>query len=134
MQFVMGNMQRTIRDWRFSRLKKIMENKNKTNFLDSNITARKVIFILAILVCLSPFVTPPIALLLGLIIALFVVYPYLPGYHPWLYKVRHIASLGRVRFTLHLQHHSALHQNPKHYSQDSFRSPLFGILICFRFG
>ena len=38
---------------------------------------KKIIFIVACIFCLSPFVSPPVALLMGLIIALFVGHPYL---------------------------------------------------------
>ena len=40
-------------------------------------TAQKIIFIFAGFLCLFPFVSPPIGLLLGLVIALFVGHPYL---------------------------------------------------------
>ena len=38
---------------------------------------QKIIFIIAGLFCLTPFVSPPVALLMGLIIALFIGHPYL---------------------------------------------------------
>lgn len=46
-------------------------------FLDRAITTRELIFILATVLCLSPFISPPIALLMGLVIAQFVGHPYL---------------------------------------------------------
>ncbi|MGK0385768.1 MAG: putative integral membrane protein (TIGR00698 family) [Patiriisocius sp.] len=49
---------------------------NKINFFDRNIISRKVLFIAAGICCLIPFVSPPVALLLGLIIAQFVGHPY----------------------------------------------------------
>jgi uncharacterized integral membrane protein (TIGR00698 family) len=49
---------------------------NKINFFDRNIISRKVLFIAAGICCLTPFVSPPAALLLGLIIAQFVGHPY----------------------------------------------------------
>ena len=39
-------------------------------------TIRKIIFILTLIFCLSPYVSPPIALLLGIVIAQFVGHPY----------------------------------------------------------
>ncbi len=54
-----------------------MEDKNKPNFLDRSITTREILFILLMIVCLTPLVSPPIALLLGLIVAQFVGHPYL---------------------------------------------------------
>jgi len=47
------------------------------NLLDKSITTRKVIFLLAVVLCLSPLISPPIALLMGLIIAQFIGHPYL---------------------------------------------------------
>ena len=38
---------------------------------------QKIIFIIAGLFCLTPFISPPVALLIGLIIALFIGHPYL---------------------------------------------------------
>ena len=38
---------------------------------------QKIIFIIAGLFCLTPFVSPPVALLMGLIVALFIGHPYL---------------------------------------------------------
>ncbi len=45
--------------------------------LDRSITTREVIFLLAGVFCLSPLITPPIALLMGLVIAQFIGHPYL---------------------------------------------------------
>lgn len=50
---------------------------DKKNLLDRSITTRELIFLLAFVLCLSPFITPPIALLMGLIIAQFIGHPYL---------------------------------------------------------
>ncbi len=44
--------------------------------LDRSITIREVIFFIAIILCLSPYISPPLALLIGLIIALIIGYPY----------------------------------------------------------
>lgn len=60
--------------------------KEERRFLDKSITTRELIFLLALVFCISPGISPPLALLLGLIIAQFV------G-HPWLHlnhKVSHI--------------------------------------------
>lgn len=45
--------------------------------LDRSITTRELIFILCFFLCLAPFITPPIALLMGLVVAQFVGHPYL---------------------------------------------------------
>lgn len=49
----------------------------KKSFLDRNITTRQLIFIVFVVLCLSPWMTPPMALLLGLITAQFVGHPFL---------------------------------------------------------
>ena len=45
--------------------------------LDNHIQVRQVIFAVAVILCLTPLVSPPVALLLGLGIALFVGHPFL---------------------------------------------------------
>ena len=52
-------------------------SKPEKQLLELNVTTRKVIFILAVVLCLSPLISPPIALLMGLIIAQFIGHPYL---------------------------------------------------------
>lgn len=47
------------------------------NIFSLNIYARKTIFILAAILCLFPFMSPPVALLLGLILAQVMEHPYL---------------------------------------------------------
>lgn len=54
--------------------------------LDRSITTRELIFLLAVVFCLSPLITPPIALLMGLVIAQFIGHPYLHLNH----KATHI--------------------------------------------
>lgn len=46
-------------------------------FLDRSITAREIIFLAAVLICLSPIVSPPVALLLGIIMAQVTGHPYI---------------------------------------------------------
>jgi uncharacterized integral membrane protein (TIGR00698 family) len=46
-------------------------------FLDRNITTRQLIFIILLFLCLTPWISPPIALLLGLIVAQFIGHPFL---------------------------------------------------------
>lgn len=55
-------------------MKEIEEKKESVN---KNITTQKLIFIVAFVLCLSPFISPPIGLLMGLIIAQFIGHPYL---------------------------------------------------------
>jgi hypothetical protein len=49
--------------------------------LDRHIAIRQTIFAVAVLLCLTSLVTPPLALLLGLVIALFVGHPFLQLNH-----------------------------------------------------
>jgi uncharacterized integral membrane protein (TIGR00698 family) len=51
------------------------EERNK--FLDRNITTRQLIFIILVFLCLTPWISPPIALLMGLIVAQFIGHPFL---------------------------------------------------------
>lgn len=46
-------------------------------FLDRSITTREIIFLAAVFICLSPLVTPPVALLLGVIMAQVTGHPYI---------------------------------------------------------
>ena len=62
------------------------KSKTKKKFLDRSITTREVIFLLAVVFCLSPLINPPLALLMGLIIAQFIGHPYLHLNH----KATHI--------------------------------------------
>src|ERR1044072_9832062 len=60
--------------------------KEERKFLDKRITTRELIFLLALVFCISPVISAPLALLLGLLIAQFVGHPYLHLNH----KVSHI--------------------------------------------
>ena len=60
----------------------IKDNSNSSkikagNLLNLNLNTRKIIFILAVLLCLFPFMSPPLALLLGLVLAQLMEHPYL---------------------------------------------------------
>lgn len=48
----------------------------KTAFLERNITVREVIFIGALLLCLTPWASPPLALFLGLVVAQVIGHPF----------------------------------------------------------
>ena len=72
-----------------------MENqKGFKNLLDKSITAREVIFLLAVVFCLSPLVSPPIALLMGLIIAQFIGHPYLHLNHKATHILLQVSVVG----------------------------------------
>ncbi|MDB5118822.1 MAG: putative sulfate exporter family transporter [Sphingobacteriales bacterium] len=50
---------------------------HKNGFLDKQITTRQLIFIVLLFLCLTPWITPPIAVLMGLIVAQFIGHPFL---------------------------------------------------------
>ena len=70
----------------------------KNKILDKNITrsitTREVIFLLAFVFCLSPLITPPIALLMGLIIAQFIGHPYLHLNHKATHVLLQVSVVG----------------------------------------
>lgn len=66
----------------------------KNNNSEQNKTTRKVIFLLMLICCLSSFVSPPIALLLGIIIAQFVGHPYLHLNHKATHLLLQISVVG----------------------------------------
>ena len=70
------------------------ENKTKSKFLDRSITTREVIFILAVVFCLSPLITPPLALLMGLVIAQFIGHPYLHLNHKATHILLQVSVVG----------------------------------------
>jgi uncharacterized integral membrane protein (TIGR00698 family) len=51
--------------------------KHTKRLFGHNISLREIIFIAAVILCLSPLISPPFALLLGLVFALFIGHPYL---------------------------------------------------------
>ncbi|MDB5023147.1 MAG: putative sulfate exporter family transporter [Mucilaginibacter sp.] len=70
--------------------------KNTHQQFSLNENARKIIFILALLVCLLPIISPPLALLLGLILAQLMENPFLHLNHKainWLLKIS-VVGLG----------------------------------------
>ncbi|KIO75221.1 membrane protein [Pedobacter lusitanus] len=67
-----------------------------TKIMQMSLTTRKIIFILAALCCLLPFMSPPLALLLGLIVAQIMEHPFLHLNHRatnWLLKLA-VVGLG----------------------------------------
>lgn len=55
----------------------ITSQKKFRNLLDKSITARELTFVAALMLCLTPFVSPPVALLIGFAIAQFTGHPFL---------------------------------------------------------
>jgi uncharacterized integral membrane protein (TIGR00698 family) len=74
-----------------------MDNQNTKGvkyLLDKSITTREVIFLLAVVFCLSPLITPPIALLMGLVIAQFIGHPYLHLNHKATHILLQVSVVG----------------------------------------
>ena len=62
--------------------KTITQDNNKfSKFLEKSVTSREIIFVVALIFCLSPIVTPPVALLIGFAIAQFIGHPFLELNH-----------------------------------------------------
>ena len=57
-------------------------------------TTREVIFLLAVVFCLSPLISPPIALLMGLVIAQFIGHPYLKMNHRATHILLQVSVVG----------------------------------------
>ena len=70
------------------------EQQDTKHFLDRTITTRELIFLLAFVFCLSPLISPPIALLMGLIIAQFIGYPYLHLNHKTTHILLQVSVVG----------------------------------------
>lgn len=66
----------------------------KSRFLDRTITTRELIFISAVVCCLSPLISPPVALFLGLLIAQFIGHPYLHLNHKATHILLQISVVG----------------------------------------
>lgn len=67
---------------------------DKKNILDRSITTRELIFILTLVSCLSPFISPPLALLLGIVVAQFIGHPYLHLNHKATHLLLQISVVG----------------------------------------
>jgi len=72
----------------------VAPNKQKPKILDRSITTREVIFILAVVFCISPLISPPIALLMGLVIAQFIGHPYLHLNHKATHILLQVSVVG----------------------------------------
>lgn len=67
---------------------------DKKKILDRSITTRELIFILSLVSCLSPFISPPLALLLGIVVAQFTGHPYLHLNHKATHLLLQISVVG----------------------------------------
>lgn len=75
-------------------MKQSQEKPTKKGILDKSITTRELIFLLAFVLCLSPFITPPIGLLMGLVIAQFIGHPYLHLNHKATHILLQVSVVG----------------------------------------
>jgi len=66
----------------------------KIHFLDRSITTREVIFVLAMAACLTPIVSPPVALVAGLAIAQWVGHPYIHLNHKATHILLQVSVVG----------------------------------------
>jgi uncharacterized integral membrane protein (TIGR00698 family) len=62
--------------------------------LNRTITIREVIFAAAFIICLTPLITPPIALLMGIVIAQFIGHPYLHLNHKATHLLLQVSVVG----------------------------------------
>lgn len=76
--------------------KAIQESTKKSpkQLLDRSITTRELIFLLALVFCLSPLISPPVALLMGLVIAQFIGHPYLHLNHKATHILLQVSVVG----------------------------------------
>ncbi|MFI2742209.1 YeiH family protein [Zhouia sp. PK063] len=63
-------------------------------FFDKHISLREVVFIVLVVLCLSPLISPPVALVLGILIAQVVGHPYLHLNHKATHLLLQIAVVG----------------------------------------
>lgn len=56
---------------------KTIRKEQKVNSPGKSITVREVIFVMALTVCLTPWISPPVALMTGLVVAQFIGHPFL---------------------------------------------------------
>lgn len=81
------------------------DNIRKKKFLDRSITTREVIFGIALTACLTPWISPPVALMIGLVIAQFIGHPFLHLNHKATHILLQISVVG-LGFGMNV--HSAL--------------------------
>ena len=70
------------------------KQKQHISILDRSISTRELIFLLASVLCLSPLISPPVALLLGLVIAQFIGHPYLHLNHKMTHILLQVSVVG----------------------------------------
>ncbi len=81
----------------------VIAKKPFKGILDRSITTRELIFLLAVVFCLSPLISPPIALFMGLIIAQFIGHPYLHLNHRATHILLQVSVVG-LGFGMNVTH------------------------------
>ena len=84
----------------------IYANQKLKNLLDKKFSTRELIFVIALIICLTPFVSPPVALLMGFAIAQFSGHPFLHLNHKATSFLLKISVVG-LGFGMNV--HTALH-------------------------
>lgn len=64
------------------------------SLLGKSITTREIIFFFAVILCLSPYISPPVALLMGIVIAQFIGHPYLHLNHKATHILLQVSVVG----------------------------------------
>ena len=62
--------------------------------LDRQVTVREIVFLLLLLLCFMPWMSPPVALLLGIMAAQLIGQPYLPLQHKLTHYLLQFAVVG----------------------------------------
>lgn len=70
------------------------KQKPAKKLLDRSITTRELIFLLALVFCISPLISPPVTLLMGLVIAQFIGHPYLHLNHKATHILLQVSVVG----------------------------------------
>lgn len=74
--------------------KAVLSGSRKNRLLDKTITTRELIFIALAVLCLSPFISPPVALLMGIVVAQFIGHPYLHFNHKATHILLQVSVVG----------------------------------------
>lgn len=64
------------------------------SLMGKSVTAREIIFFFAVILCLSPYISPPVALLMGIAIAQFIGHPYLHLNHKATHILLQVSVVG----------------------------------------
>jgi uncharacterized integral membrane protein (TIGR00698 family) len=105
---------------------KTIPSNQQTDFLNRSITTRELIFIMALVLCLTPWISPAIGLLMGIAIAQFVGHPYMHLNHRATHIMLQVSVIG-LGFGMNV--HSALQAG-----KQGILFTVFSIIGTFIFG